>query len=238
MYSLPPYIDDAKIADQNLRFLWDDSNTQVAEGQTDAKLVQRLSRLSQRANVAYAIAIAEWVIGRFSMFAGNETALLYVEACWAVAIDLRYCRTVWEDFPHNEPWGGPVKGVIWLAMLRLQQTIGSLVEEGDPEYTASKLHQLIRHVIPDGQFFDAWDRDVLSRLERLFPREDDDLLGEVVPREFLDPATEPSLPDHDALIDRFLQTLDYRANPFLNTPERMREEGFLGIPYRFVRGVG
>ena len=232
MFSLPPYIEKAHIADRQLLFAWDNSDTYVAEGETDTDLVDRLSRLSERTNVAYAVAVTEWILGRFSIFSGIEDAFLYCEACWAAAIDLRYCRVVWEDFPHSSKWEDPVKGPVRLAMLRLQQTIGSLVEGDDPEYTASKLWQLAVHVSPEPGALERWNLLVLDRMEQ-FPRIDNDLFGDVVPREFFDPNREVSLVEMESLINRFLKQLNPRENPFLNTPERMIEEGFPDTPYEF-----
>jgi len=236
MPSLPSYIETANIADRNLRFAWDDSNTQVVEGETDDGLVERLSLFTQRANVAYATALTGWVLGRFQTFSGLENAYHYFEAGWATAIDLRYCRVVWEDFPHSEKWEDAVKGPVWLAMRRLQQTIGSLVEEGDPEYTASKLWQIACHVMPSPEALgklEAWNRMILTRMERLPPRVASDLLGDVVPVEFFDTTFDVFLADTEAIVDQHLKALSPVANPFLNTPERMIEEGFIGIPYTF-----
>jgi len=233
MFSLPSYIMNARIADTLLRFAWDNSDTQVAEGETDADLVKRLSRLSQRANLEYAVALAEWIVGRFRMFPGIEKSYQYVEASWAAAVDLRYCRVVWEDFPHPDKWEDPVRGPVWLAMLRLQQTIGSLVEENDPEYTASKLWQLAVHVIPNTESVENWNRLALARMEQRCPRLENDSLGDVMPREFFDPNSEVLPAQAEGLIDRFLRSLSPLDNPFLNTPERMHEEGFADTPYQF-----
>jgi hypothetical protein len=233
MLSLPSYIVRAEIADQHLRFTWDNSDTQVAEGETDTELVNRLSFLSQRAIVAYATALAEWIVGRFAVFPDIEDSYNYVEACWATATDLRYCRAVWEDYPHKNKWEDPVRGPVWLTMCRLQETIGSLVEGSDPEYTAAKLWQLAFHVMPKPDPIEDWNRLSLKRMEQKFPRIEGDLLDDVVPREFFDPDTEVQPEDTEMLINRFLATLDPLQNPFLNTPERMIEEGFKGTPYRF-----
>ena len=233
MYSLPYYIEKAEIADQRLLFNWDNSDTQVAEGETDTDLVDRLSQLSQRANVAYATALGDWIVGRFRLFPEIEESYQYLESCWATAIDLRYGQVVWEDFPHHTKWEDPVKGPIWLAMCRLQQTIGSLVEEGDPEYTTSKLSQLALHIMPQTKALERWNRIILERLARSFPRTEDDLLGDVVPREFFDPDREVMPIEFETLINQFLRGLNPSENPFLNTPERLFEEGFTEPPYQF-----
>lgn len=127
-------------------------------------------------------------------------------------------------------------GPVWLAMRRLQQTVGSLVEEGDPEYTASKLWQLACHVMPNAEALEKlqdWNRIVIDGMEQAFLRSENDLLGDVVPREFFNPPIEIRTNDTELLINQFLKTLSPSSNPFLNTPERMLEEGFVGIPYTF-----
>jgi hypothetical protein len=241
MLSVASHIKRANVADQSLQFPWDGSNTQVAEGETDTDLVDRLSAISQRANVAYATSLTEWILGRFRTFPGLEDAYNYVEASWAMAIDLRYCRVVWQDFPNSlrpgcEKWEGPIKGPVELAMLRLQETIGSLVEEGDPEYTASKLWQLACHVMPSSEALRKlreWNDIIWDRMKRTAARAEGDLLGDVVPRDFFDPGLRLPLEDLQATVNQFLMALIPAENPFLNTTQRMREEGFEGTPYTF-----
>lgn len=84
--TLPLYIEAANIVDERIRFAWVNSDTQIAEGDTDSDLVDRLSQLSQRANVAYSVALSEWILGRFRMFPGLGDAFQYVEASWATPL--------------------------------------------------------------------------------------------------------------------------------------------------------
>jgi hypothetical protein len=79
----------------------------------------------------------------------------------------------------------------------------------------------------------VWYDRVLNRLQTLYPRDPHEPLGEVVPREALDPAYDFRIEDTEALINQYLIGLDYTRNPFLNNPERMIEEGFPGTPYTF-----
>lgn len=74
---------------------------------------------------------------------------------------------------------------------------------------------------------------VLKRLLDWYPLNSDETLGDAVPRAALDPEQVVHLDDTEALINRFLVTLDHRANPFLTSPERMREQGLPGTPYTF-----
>jgi hypothetical protein len=59
---------------------------------------------------------------------------------------------------------------------------------------------------------------------------------EIVPREAFDLSVPFDVEKTPASIDRFLRQVDYRANPFLQTPEEMLEDGFEGVPYTFSYG--
>lgn len=231
MLVLPDYITSIPSTPQ-IRYTWDNSDTQVVEGETDTELVERLEGVSLRANVALAAAVAEWIVGRLRIFPNLDLAYSYIEAAWATQIDLRYTRVVWEDYLSQDEWIDPVRGPIWLAMVRLQETIGSLVEGGDPEYTTSKLVAIALHLYADPTPFQTWFEAVVERLETLFPRTATDPLGDPVPRNLFNPSVEFT-DDIDTSINRFLQSLAPDENPFLNTPVRMLEEGFPRRPYSF-----
>ncbi len=52
-----------------------------------------------------------------------------------------------------------------------------------------------------------------------------------MPREALDPDFDFKPEMAPALFGAFLKRLDYKANPFLRTPEEMRKLFFEGVPY-------
>lgn len=231
MLVLPDYISSIPSTPE-IRYTWDNSDTQVVEGETDTELVERLEGVSLRANVALAAAVAEWIVGRLRSFPDLDLAYSYIEAAWATQIDLRYTRVVWEDYLSQDEWTDPVKGPIWLAMVRLQETIGSLVEGGDPEYTTSKLAAIALHLYADPTPFQTWFEAIVERLETRFPREATDPLGDPVPKDFFNPSVESTY-DVNTALNGFLRSLNPDENPFLNTPVRMVEEGFPRQPYSF-----
>jgi hypothetical protein len=73
----------------------------------------------------------------------------------------------------------------------------------------------------------------MARLEFYYQRQTDETLGDVVPREALDPNFDFNPERTQFLIDRFLADLSRRTNPFLSSPEKMLEGGFVGTPYVF-----
>jgi hypothetical protein len=79
----------------------------------------------------------------------------------------------------------------------------------------------------------------MERFESLYKRDPDDELGDVVPREAVDPGRAFKVEQTEAIINQFLASLDHRTNQFLSSPEDMLEsddeedEGFPGTPYLF-----
>jgi hypothetical protein len=73
----------------------------------------------------------------------------------------------------------------------------------------------------------------MTRLQNLYPLNSEEKLGEVVPQEALDPTLDFQIEQTEPFVNRFLRSLDYRTNPFLNSPEQMLDRGFKGTPYVF-----
>jgi hypothetical protein len=147
---------------------------------------------------------------------------------------LRYCRVTWDDYTHESAgWVGQVKRPIAIAMTRVEYTFQAILEYGNPELSGGWLDNLAQYVITDPAPYQMWRDRVIERLEALYPWSADDKLGEVVPREALDPDFDFRLEQTESLINRFLATLDYRSNPFLNSPDKILEQGFEGTPYIF-----
>ena len=78
----------------------------------------------------------------------------------------------------------------------------------------------------------------MKRFDALYPRDSEDEVGEVVPREAVDPENEFSVESTEYLIQKFLISLDYSSNIFLSSPNEMLEEdedgkSFQGTPYAF-----
>ena len=65
MLNKPHYIDRARIDSPSVRFTWDEWNVRATYEPVDERLVESLMKLSRRANCAFTIAIAEWIVYRF-----------------------------------------------------------------------------------------------------------------------------------------------------------------------------
>jgi hypothetical protein len=157
----------------------------------------------------------------------------YLEAAWAQIVDWRYGALTWEERVNRGEWIGPVKGPIGTAMLRVMYAIQQVRENAFPELRAAWITKLASYIMPDQAPNYRWREEALRRLALWYPRDPTETLGDVVPRQALDPDSGFN-PEHaEALLNDFLASLNYEANPFLNSPAKMLELGFKGTPYRF-----
>lgn len=227
---VPSYIQRAGISSNIIRFRWDDWDCRLADIPLDDALLARLREISQRANVAVTIASGEWIFHRFDLLSDDPTPWRCAEAAWAQILDWRYAVD-WE--PEEEEWFGPVRGPLMMAMVWVVDAVEELEHDGDPAVSAACISKLATHVLPDDLPFRQWRELILARLETLYPLDPEERLGEVVPREALDPDFAFSLEMTKPLINRFLSGLSPEKNPLLNSSEEMLEEGFEGTPYVF-----
>ena len=241
--TIPAYLKAANIQDRSVRYEWDDWNDLPALDKPDAALAARLKRVSQRAVLAFMCATAEWIVFRFGTLCDDPAPWAYIEAAWAAVIHVRYVGygtgTGWQEFA-VKGWDGPVRGPIKDALELLETGFQQLSWEGhtDPTRYAVLMAPLARYVMTDPGPYNDWSERVIGRLEALYPRDPADALGDVVPRQAVDPAFDFLPEQTEPLINQFLASLDFRRSAFLSSPEGMLEhfdgdEDFSGTPYRF-----
>ncbi len=236
------YIDRPAIQQPALRFLWDEWHVEQTYQDVRPDEVERLQRLTRRANCALTIGIAEWVLVRFEGMDADPDPALFLEAAWAANVDDRYAYEI--DIVDAE-WRGPVRGPISMALTFVYDAL--FAEEAGPQSAMNPAWaaRFARHVLPDTTAFDAWLAGCLDRFERLFPaasHDDQDWFepmhsaGPLVPAEALDTTRSFNAADSEALIDRFLRGLDPARNEFLLQPKDMADLDFEGIPYQYPPG--
>jgi hypothetical protein len=235
--AVPNYLRAARIQDKSLRYEWDDWRALPALEVIDEALTSRLKKVSQRAVLAFMCGTAEWIYHRLAKLCDDPTPANYLEGAWAMIIDARYCGcgsgTSWQEFA-VKGWKGPIKRPIEKALTRLEVAIQQLAwEDTDPVRRAGLIVTLATYVMPDVAPYKQWCDQELERFRLLYPRNPQDQLGDVVPRQAVDPELDFKVDQTEALINKFLASLDYRSNPFLSSPEGMLEEGFPGKPYVF-----
>jgi hypothetical protein len=248
--SIPAYLKTTNIQDSTIRYLWDDWNLDLAEEPVDEDLVTRLKAVSQRAILAFACGSGEWMVYRFARLNDDPAPWNFLEAAWAMMIDARYSGygtgTGWQEHS-GTGWEGPVKGPIRRALELLESSIQQVAWHGHtdpPGYSgflavnAGMISALICHVMTDAAPYRSWCGQVLQRIESIYPYNPNDPLGDVIPRQAVDPNYDFQVEQTEALIRQFLSSLNYRSNIFLSSPEGMLasyegEEDFKGTPYDF-----
>jgi hypothetical protein len=166
MLNKPNYIERAVIDSPFIRFTWDERNVRATYEPVDERLVESLMKLSKRANCAFTIAIAEWIVYRFQPLDRDPQPLRYLEAAWAANIDLAYADEM--DIVDDE-WRGPVRGPISMALTFVIDAL--FAEEAKPNapFDPAWAAKFARHVLSDQTKFDEWFNTCLARLQTYFP---------------------------------------------------------------------
>lgn len=232
VFLTPNYIRKAGIQDEDISFLWDDWNVEETIGEPDQSLLKQLRKISQRANAAFSLAMLEWVIYRFEAVFHDPFPYQYLEVAWAMTIDSRYSKVNWDCFV-SENWDGPVKGAIISAVDYAISAIHQMEEDEDVSIEVARMSKLAMHVISNPAPFERWQEWALQQLETLYPMDEEDALGEVVPRAAFDPEYNFDISQTEQLVNQFLKQLDPQKNPYLASPDDMLEFGFEGTPYSF-----
>ncbi len=234
---IPQYILNAKIQSDELNYDWDDLNLDhVFKDNESEEYHQKVANISYRASTALTVAIGEWIIHRYRNF--KEAQLpdpdQMIEAGWAGMVDGNYHSRYKPDVDPDiqDIWKGPVMFPIAIANIIIIDAIDEQMKES-ANTSPTSIACLARHVLPDAAPFVEWRDSVLDRLVEEYPYDEEETLGEVVPREFFDLNTQFDINQTELLIQQFLSTLDHKVNYYLNSPELMKEFQFKGDPYQF-----
>ncbi len=192
---------------------------------------------------------------RLSKGINAERLLNHVDATLAWAVDRRYRDestlkgTIPKDTPVNQALGDGV----WMA-----RTVTD--DDGwddivlPPAGSAFALINVTKQTMPDKpkKAFFAWVNEAIETAAKLDPRpkkrmpsyRDFDIPDEyraaawpyfgtqALPREAFDPDAGYKPSQREELLNRFLAGLDFKKNPFLRSPEKMKKLGFEGTPYK------
>jgi len=235
------YLTASVAQSQETRYVWDEGN--LAWVYTVAESVDRQTlpwaNWIHAAICGLTIATAEWVVFRLQPFHKDRSPELAIEAAWCANIDPRYCYSL--EFSRRE-WTGPIRGPLLTCMNLMQECLFESPDAGTkPLHCPLLAAQLVEHVCGESRdAFNVWRDQIIRRLHRFYqaPEPLSDLYGEleskmVVPPQAFDPAVDFDIKDAPALADAFLQSVDYQSNPRLVPPDRMRSNGFEGIPYHY-----
>jgi hypothetical protein len=230
MLIVPSYIQRSGVVGAPVTYKWAGTD---AYNRDNVDLLFRFEDISIRGVLALAAGISEWIAWRLEGLAPIQSTLQFVEAVWAGDIAPQY--TIAWDWECEPPFEGSTQRPLFHTCELLLHVFNhsDRAGAGSASQWAVYLAYLARHVLPTPKRFETWLQAALDRLEMLYPRGEEDPLGEPVPRGALevdqqfDPAKAP------AFLDAFLRSLDPNANRFLRKPTDMVALGFGGRPYRY-----
>jgi len=237
----PNYISAAKIEATPVDFKWNKTiSKKIFSEEVNDRLFEAVTKSSYKASFAVGIAAMEWVVYRFSGHTNISDALNRIEAAWASAINLVYCRDLqfWltdKASAAKDQVGAPLE--ISLALLYSMHHRYS-TNNLDVSEAACRQILLAQHVVPKAAKFDAWLSQALQKLANTFPQQAepdaetyDWSREEIVPQEFFEPDFMYTKESARAALRGFLATLNPGQNPYLRTAEEIKASGFTGTAY-------
>lgn len=231
MLTIPRHIQHSAVAGAPITYKWGGTD---AYNRDKPDLLFRFEDVSVRCVLALAAGISEWIVWRLDGLSSYRAPLLFIEAVWAGVIAPEY--TLGWDWEREPPLKGPVERPLFHTCELLLDVFNHCDPDGAGSASQWSVYLtfLARHVMPGTKPFDTWLRAALERMAKLYPRQQDDPLGEPVSREALEVDRPFDKSQASALLDEFLKGLDPRRNPYLRPSKQMLVQGFRGTPYRYL----
>jgi hypothetical protein len=211
MFAEPNYIPISVIAREPVRHTWDEWDPYPALGLQDEETISRLAKITDRAQIAYAIGCAEWVVYRFAGVSVDPSPYEYLEAFWAYVMSDNLKQP---PATNDGEWTGPVRAAIDMSLTTIINTI-ALTETATGDTEAAFAELIVLHVLPDPHPFNVWKEMAITRLTRYFPRTRKEDWGPPVPREIFDSSVDLTAEIQPALIKQFLSRVNTDKNKFL-----------------------
>ena len=231
-------------------------NSEVSSGisytmEGNLRLKKALNKMGYKASIGFAAALLNLVLLRFDGHPDLSKEFVddvnnRIDSIFAAAVDPLYGQILKYGTHSEVPTEGPIHGPCSIALDKIMYV--SLEYNFKCHYIHRHLVGLVlllNHIDPDNKAFNEWLASTIKETASMFPcsynyenekiSEDDeyDYSSEPpVPREFfLDEDYQYTPETARQKINVFLQSLDYRSNPHLRSPEEMLEAGFAGTPY-------
>lgn len=200
-----------KINSIPMTFAWDDWDPYEVVGEPDDKLIDKLSKLSFRANLTFSLGCTEWVVFRFSNVSEDPVPYQYLEALWAYSMSDQF-KAPKES--NDDDWKGSVRGPINMALMTALNVIYGFEDE-DPESEAAYSDAIACHVLNSDPLYLKWRDLLLARLES-HKRDNKNAIGDPIPREILNPSVTIEPEQSNELVKQFLSNIQIESNPFLS----------------------
>jgi hypothetical protein len=234
-YQLPGYLKALSLSALPDDYEWDNvlfNTFWNAHDESSPRLAAVINPINGRAAFALGIACSEWVLARVDGHTDTADAQLRIEAAWAAVADWRYAKL---PPPASSPATAPK---VFASPLRLAMKILAHAHElysagsVDVNSRAQGLAMDAEHVAGRHPAFEPWLTESLRRCNQFYPDTGVPIPEQpAVPRELFDPQFTLQDGAAQALLDRYVETLDPSGNPYLRSPAEMLELGFTGTPY-------
>ena len=213
--SAPAYIPFAEISRLPIEYEWNSWDPYTLLGNAEEATLDALAEVSDRGVITFAIGCSEWVVFRLFPHFQDRRALQYLEACWALVMGASIALP--PELKESE-WQGKILSPIGLS---IQTIINSwkMAEDGEADAHAGFAERLPLLVLNDTASFIIWRNEVLKRLIRFHPYDDNEPIGKLVAREILDPKINLDGVNQNDLVKRALEAMSLKENPYIELLE-------------------
>ena len=220
----------------------------TVEGNTRLKKV--LNKMGYKASIGFAASLLKLVAIRLDGHPELTEEFINdinnrVNSIFAAAVDPVYGHVLKYGPSTKVPSKGSIHGPCWAILTKIML----LSDEYNRKSYFVHTHLvgpslLLEHISPDKKMFQKLFSETVKRVTDVFPcRYEYD--GSISLKDTYDCSDEPPVPQEfffdenfqyapetaKQKISAFLQSLDYKSNPYLRSPEEMLKAGFNGTPY-------
>jgi len=204
------------------------------EGNDDLENI--LMQINHKGSMGLTAALLEWIYWRFTGYSqATHDTQKRIEALWCSINNCVQTNPLLFDTEFEIPASGSVNGALWIALMNVR-IIDARYRKGSYflQNDLVGLVLLARHITPKKKNFDSWFEQTIIKLTHSHPNpykkdkldESDEAVYDssnepVICREFFfDEKFEYSVEASENAIHGFIDSLDHKANSFLNLPKK------------------
>ncbi|MEW8507770.1 MAG: hypothetical protein AB2598_13810 [Candidatus Thiodiazotropha sp.] len=208
----PDFVPAIEMQEQPLNYQWDDWDPYVVLGRNNENVEEFLSTVTHNCKLIYSLGCAEWVLARYKVHEKSEEARMYLDSCWAYSISDEFSLPEELD---DEMWEGKVFGPICLSLTTVINTLYG-IDEDNAEIDSAFAEKVVLHILPETSKFLQWRKIIFERMEKHFLIQSGDLMGSVLPRDFLNPSIQFEKTKLKEMINSTYKEIKTEGNRYLH----------------------